>query len=363
MNEDDYRILSYKNKAPISQKEDLSSLSLPKYKTPIKTKRTVRNIPTVPERVLDAPGILDDYYLNLLDWSSTNILAVALSNSVYLWNGESGQVTELCSLSENDYVGSLSWIGDGSVLSLGDSNGCVQLWDVEKQKKIRTMTGHSARVGSLSWNSHILSSGSRSGDILNSDVRVSNHVTARMEHHTQEICGLKWSFDGSQLAAGGNDNLVSVWNQSGSLEHSFSAHTAAVKALAWCPWQSKFLATGGGSHDRTIRFWDTTNGTNLHSVDSGSQVTSIVFSKDSRELVTSHGFAENQLIFWRYPSMTKVAEIAAHDSRILHMSVSPDYSTIVTAAADENLKFWKAFDRQENVKPSPSSPKKTILLR
>jgi cell division cycle protein 20 (cofactor of APC complex) len=31
-------------------------------------------------------------------------------------------------------------------------------------------------------------------------------------------------------------------------------HTAAVKAIAWCPWQSSLLATGGGSSDRTIQY-------------------------------------------------------------------------------------------------------------
>ena len=33
----------------------------------------------------------------------------------------------------------------------------VQLWDVEAQKRVRSMSGHSARVGCLSWNSYILS--------------------------------------------------------------------------------------------------------------------------------------------------------------------------------------------------------------
>jgi cell division cycle protein 20 (cofactor of APC complex) len=31
-----------------------------------------------PERILDAPNLIDDYYLNLLDWSNTNILAISL---------------------------------------------------------------------------------------------------------------------------------------------------------------------------------------------------------------------------------------------------------------------------------------------
>ena len=38
-----------------------------------------------PERILDAPELLDDYYLNLLDWGKNNVLAVALGDSIYLW--------------------------------------------------------------------------------------------------------------------------------------------------------------------------------------------------------------------------------------------------------------------------------------
>ena len=68
--------------------------------------------------------------------------------------------------------------------------------------------------------------------------------------HTQEVCGLKWSFDGSQLASGGNDNKLMIWNLSSSQPvASFSEHQAAVKAIAWSPNQRGLLATGGGTAD------------------------------------------------------------------------------------------------------------------
>lgn len=41
-------------------------------------------IPSLPFKVLDAPALQDDFYLSLLDWSSKNMLAVGLANSVYL---------------------------------------------------------------------------------------------------------------------------------------------------------------------------------------------------------------------------------------------------------------------------------------
>ncbi len=44
----------------------------------------MRSFPEKPEKILDAPEIKDDYYLNLLDWGANNILAVALGGSCYL---------------------------------------------------------------------------------------------------------------------------------------------------------------------------------------------------------------------------------------------------------------------------------------
>ena len=44
------------------------------------------------DRILDAPDVINDYYLNLLSWSDDDILAVALSNKVYLWNSVTGTV-------------------------------------------------------------------------------------------------------------------------------------------------------------------------------------------------------------------------------------------------------------------------------
>ena len=43
-------------------------------------KQDWRRMPTAPTRILDAPGLVDDSYLNLISWTSDNILAVALGD-------------------------------------------------------------------------------------------------------------------------------------------------------------------------------------------------------------------------------------------------------------------------------------------
>ena len=55
-------------------------------------RRATRRIPKTPFKVLDAPDLQDDYYLNLLDWSAQNVLAVGLGPTVYLWNASTCQV-------------------------------------------------------------------------------------------------------------------------------------------------------------------------------------------------------------------------------------------------------------------------------
>lgn len=41
--------------------------------------------------------------------------------------------------------------------------------------------------------------------------------------------------------------------------------------------------------------------------------------------------------------MEKITELNGHSNRVLHMALSPDATTIVSASSDETLRFWKVF--------------------
>lgn len=101
-------------------------------------KKKHRKISKIPFKVLDAPQLQDDFYLNLVDWSSYNNLAVGLSSSIYIWSASNSKVTKLYDLAQvNDSVTSVSWSTRGTHLSVGTNNGIVQLWDVNKCKLVR----------------------------------------------------------------------------------------------------------------------------------------------------------------------------------------------------------------------------------
>ena len=259
----DQRILSFKTKnssllatassglAGRAEREDLRQ----KYNRPLRsssnTTHARRKIATVPERVLDAPGILDDYYSNLLDWSSQNMLAVSLGPSVYVWKGSTGETFELFTTASEADLTSVSWSPDGSYLAAGDATGQTHIIHMERMRRVRSLKtplSHmqpddeggwlEPRIESLAWNKGILCTGNSQGLVHHHDVRVPHSIQAVSRGHSSNVCGLKWSFDGTQLASGGNDNLVNIWDARASQRPKFtmSEHSGAVKALAWCPW-------------------------------------------------------------------------------------------------------------------------------
>ena len=302
------QVLAFRDKAPTpldeGEQSSLRVLYTQNREAAAAPRKYSRHIPQAPERILDAPELLDDYYLNLLDWSPNNVLGVALGNAIYLWNAADGSIQQLMETQgEGSHVTSLAWIQEGNYMAVGTSDHKVQLWDVDKLKQVRSMTGHRARVSSLAWNGPCLSSGSRDSMIYHHDVRAPEHKVGCLKGHAQEVCGLKWSPSGQQLASGGNDNILNVWDertvrrpfsaggrtQTDTPLYRFDAHQAAVKALAWCPWQKHLLASGGGTADRCIRMWNTQTGAQLQSVDTKSQVCALQWAKHEKELVSSHG--------------------------------------------------------------------------
>ncbi|XP_063976982.1 fizzy-related protein homolog isoform X1 [Diachasmimorpha longicaudata] len=335
----------------------LSPLSAKSQKLLRSPRKTTRKISRIPFKVLDAPELQDDFYLNLVDWSSQNVLSVGLGSCVYLWSACTSQVTRLCDLSgDGNSVTSVAWNERGNLVAVGTHVGYIQVWDVAVNKQVAKLQGHSARVGALAWNGEVLSSGSRDRLILQRDVRTPCIVgERRLGAHRQEVCGLKWSPDNQYLASGGNDNRLYVWNlHSLSPVQTYTEHLAAVKAIAWSPHHHGLLASGGGTADRCIRFWNTLTGQPMQCVDTGSQVCNLAWSKHSSELVSTHGYSQNQILVWKYPSLTQVAKLTGHSYRVLYLAMSPDGEAIVTGAGDETLRFWNVFSKARSQKENKS---------
>lgn len=69
----------------------------------------------------------------------------------------------------------------------------------------------------------------------------------------------------------------------------------------------------------------------------GSQVCNLAWSKNVNEIVSTHGYSQNQVVIWKYPSMTKLTTLTGHSTRVLYLATSPDGQTIVTGAGNLSI--------------------------
>jgi len=70
---------------------------------------------------------LDCADLNLIDWSSYNLLAAALGCRLYIWNADTGDISQLLELEEPQHICSVKWAKDSNYLAVGTSLGEIQV--------------------------------------------------------------------------------------------------------------------------------------------------------------------------------------------------------------------------------------------
>ena len=322
-----------------------------------------RRVPRLPFKTLEAGGVLDDFYTEILDWSATDQSAIALARNVFVYdNGRADGAARLASLPDCA-PSAVKFSPSGTHLAVADDFGRLEVFDLQKNVPIFSLKPHKKRVVSLSWmNDGILSSGSRDCSIKTLDLRTAQPASSRAKKG-HEVCGLKWNPSQGYLASGGNDNLVLVWDSRLDFPvHTFDEHKSAVRALAWWPHNSSLLLTGGGTVDKTIKFWNLQASASTHTLATDSQICSILFSKRSNEFVTSHGFYSNRLEVWSASQKERIAAIDAHQNRVLHLAQGPDPESVISLSADGFLKFWKVFpDSEEEKENKPANAFNSLL--
>ena len=221
-------------------------------------RKSVWTVPKAPELILDAPQIINDFYLNILDWSPTNLLAVALHSSVYIWDPETKHTRLLCTVENNTWVTSLKWMQKCNTLAIGTKPGTLEIWDVGTGRRVRTMTGHRKRVACMSWFDNVLSSGSRDKTIGHRDVRLTKPLVCQYKDSgVQEVSVIRVELTEIifLLASGSNDNLVKIWDRrfhaKRSTTNTSSAHnlrsTFSMAGSSSSSSSSSSSGGGGGS--------------------------------------------------------------------------------------------------------------------
>lgn len=304
------------------------------------------------QRVETVPGIPDDFYKNLVAWSPCGRFEARGDNNDVSVSDKNDHIL-LLELNPNHLVFLPS--ADLCLLTIGSTNGNIfflPLTDFEGKKLITNHWEasklfrilHRRPVTCLAYlpetigvstakRTYTLLVGDEFGYIVkyvlsllndNGTMKLHSEEQSLLQlHHESTICAIAFNSNLSQMAVGANDSMVSIWSISQDSEtlatqmsHTYCLpHSAAVKALQFCPWNPYLLATGAGANDRHLRIWYTGHklqGIVLNQVFTECQITSLTWSAEHRQILVTFGFGYTpekpfpSFACYEYPSLRAI---------------------------------------------------------
>ncbi|WEW60842.1 hypothetical protein PRK78_006330 [Emydomyces testavorans] len=238
----------------------------------------------------------------------------AKSRKHYGWNGSLTLVARIAAHTQQ--VCGLTWSPDGKYIATGGNDNVCLLFEI---------------ASILLEGQHSESSHSSTRD---TNARMQAPRNGVMPRHPDQILPLRHRNESTiSLLSGGSTVKNNARDTDDTESEHFSSessqaqtiiihrhrekhrlkHHAAVKAIAFAPWEPMLLATGGGSNDQCIRFWHATTGALLASVNVYAQVTSLIWSKTRREIAATFGYAHPfhpyRIAVFAWPSCERVLAI------------------------------------------------------
>jgi WD40 repeat protein len=156
----------------------------------------------------------------------------------------------------------------------------LQIYNYETGDFIRSLSGHSNHVYSIELLSEqFMASGAADQKVIIWDLS-SYRNKYTLTGHTHWVRCIK-RFSSNLMASGDFDGLIIVWNWlTGERIFNLTGHTNTLELNSLDLFDDQTLISG--SNDRTVKFWNITNGTLIRSINTGIQISALAILKSSK---------------------------------------------------------------------------------
>jgi WD40 repeat protein len=206
----------------------------------------------------------------------------SIDGTTRVWDAGTGE--QLLMLGPDSNFDPSAFVPDGNHVVTVNVDGTVRIWDVYNGQLLRVFPNLNAEYATLSPDGNRLAT-EENYKVHIWDVATGDELIA-INDPTEYIQALAFSPDGTLLASGGSDDIVSLWDtETGQVRLSLTGHTDGVESIVFSP-DSKLVATG--SEDKTARIWDAETGEELMILTGHEEaIKDVAFSSDGHRFATA----------------------------------------------------------------------------
>jgi periodic tryptophan protein 2 len=239
-----------------------------------------------------------------------------------------------------------------NLLVVGFSNGVFGLWEMPHFTNIHTLSISQEKISSLaiSPSGEWLAFGAQKlGQLLVWEWQSESYVLKQQGHY-YDINALSWSDDGHNIATGGDDGKVKLWNTtSGFCFVTFSDHTSSVSSVQFTK-QGQVLFSA--SLDGTVRAYDLLRYRNFRTFTSPSPVQFSCLAVDGSGEVVAAGSTDSFEVFlWSVQTGKLLDILCGHEGPVSSLEFSPSGNVLVSGSWDKSIRIWNVFGRSRAVEP------------
>jgi len=289
--------------------------------------------------------------LGLLPPTASTSSALVLDNSVP--NTRWGIQNRNYFLQTGSKVTSTTFHPASNLLIAGFSNGVFGLWEMPSFTSVHTLSISQEKITSVAINETgewLAFGASKLGQLLVWEWQSESYVL-KQQGHFFDMNTLSFSSDGQQVATGGDDGKVKIWNStSGFCFVTFEDHSSAISAVEFAK-QGQVVFSA--SLDGTVRAFDLIRYRNFRTFTTPNPVQFNSLAVDpSGEIVCAGGTGDGfEIYMWSTQTGKLIDVLSGHEGPVSSLAFSPLGDRLVSASWDKSIRVWDVYGRSSAVEP------------
>jgi WD40 repeat protein len=218
------------------------------------------------------------YSLDQID--SDTMVSGSKDNTIRLWRISTGETSKIINVNAVVYAVRVFSIEYKLIVcAKGGLSDNLQIYNYETGALVRTLNGYSSSVLSIEMLSEqFMASGGEDRRVIIWDC-FSFSIKYTLTGHTDQVRCIK-RLSSNLIASGDYNGLIVVWNWlTGERIFNLTGHTSRLELNSLDLYDDQTLISG--SWDKTVKFWNITNGTLIRSINVAIQIGAIAMLKSS----------------------------------------------------------------------------------